>query len=190
MKFTSRINKALHIAAKAHAFQKRKGTSIPYFTHPVAVAFIVSEATDDEDVIIASLLHDVIEDSRNPEKSENEIIHLFGDRVREIVLGCTQRELKNRDWKIRKVSYLDNLNTAPLESMLVVAGDKIHNLLSIIEDYEVMGEDVFKKFNAKKEDTMWFYDEVLSRIKRRLGEEHPLILQFEEKLSLLKSKFE
>lgn len=190
MNFTSRLNKALQFAARAHSKQKRKGTAIPYFTHPVAVALIVSEVTEDEDVIISALLHDVIEDSRNPDFEEVQISNIFGERVLEIVMGCTQREQKNRDWKIRKVSYLDNLYTAPLESLNVVAADKIHNLLSIIEDYERMGDKVFSKFSAKKDETMWFYREVLERLQKRLPLNNLLLKKFEEKLTDLEGRLQ
>lgn len=186
MKFTPHLNRALQFGAQAHMEQKRKGTPIPYFTHPTAVAIIVSEITDDEDIIIAGLLHDVIEDSRDPEFGGQQIREIFGERVFEIVLGCTQRDVRNRDWKIRKVSYLDNLYTAPRESMLVVAADKIHNLHSIIEDYKVMGEKVFKKFSAEKDDTLWFYGEVLERLIKRLGADHVLVINMTEKLTTLK----
>lgn len=188
MKFTPRLNKALQFSAYSHAEQRRKGTSIPYFTHPLAVAIIVSEVTSEEDVIIAALLHDVIEDSRDPSTAEIKIAEVFGERVLEIVMGCTQREIENRDWKIRKVSYLDNLYTAPIESLLIVAADKIHNLFSIVEDFEVMGEEVFNKFNATKEETMWFYREVFERITRRLDNDNVLVKKYEEILSDLEGR--
>lgn len=188
MKFTPRLNQALQFSAQAHASQKRRGTAVPYFTHPLAVALIVSEVSDEEDVFIAALLHDVLEDSKDPSFGEAQISEKFGERVLEIVLGCTQREIENYDWKIRKVSYLDNLYTAPIESLLVVAADKIHNLLSIIDDHEVIGESVFKKFNATKDDTMWFYREVLTRLKKRLESNNPLIQRFEEALISLENR--
>lgn len=188
MNFTPRLNQALQFGAEAHAAQKRKGTSIPYFTHPVAVALIVSQVTSDEDIIIAAILHDVVEDSRDPNFSEEKIQNIFGDRVLEIVLGCTQRETENRDWKIRKVSYLDNLYAAPVESLLVVAADKIHNLLSIHNDYDLMKDRVFRKFSATKEDTMWFYREVFERIKKRMDADNPLLLKFEHLLVSLEER--
>lgn len=188
MNFTLRLNKALQFGAEAHANQKRKGSTIPYFTHPIAVALIVSEVTDDEDVIIAALLHDVIEDTKDARFSEVEISKEFGERVLEIVFGCTQLELENKDWKIRKVTYLDNLYVAPIESLLVVAADKIHNLFSTIEDFEVMGEKVFDKFSAPKDEVLWFYEEVLNRVQKRLGEDNLMVLKLKRTLDSLKEK--
>lgn len=188
MIFTPRLNQALQFSASAHAPQKRTGTTIPYFTHPVAVAFILATVTDDEDVLVAALLHDVVEDCPDPNFGAGKIREVFGERVFGFVLGCTERELRSADWKTRKVSYVENLDTAPEESLLIVAADKIHNLLSILEDHKKLGEKVFDKFNASKAETMWFYRETFERLKKRLEPNNVLLERYREKLEDLEGK--
>lgn len=188
MIFTPRLNQALQFSARAHAPQKRTGTTIPYFTHPVAVALILSTTTSDEDVLVAALLHDVVEDCPDPDFGAGKIKEVFGERVFSFVLGCTERELRNVDWKVRKDSYVENLDSAPEESLLIVAADKIHNLLSILEDHKNLGEKVFDKFNASKAETMWFYRETFGRLEKRLEQDNALLERYLEKLEELEGK--
>lgn len=57
------VRKAAEFAAKAHEGALRKGSPIPYITHPMEVAMIVALMTEDQDLIAAAYLHDVIEDA-------------------------------------------------------------------------------------------------------------------------------
>lgn len=132
MLYSFRIEQAIRAASVLHHGQFRKGKApYPYIMHPYSVACIIADYTEDEDIIIAGLLHDTLEDT---DYSEEELESDFGPRVRDIVLGVTE----NTDagsWEARKMSYLRALKEAPPESFIVAAADKIHNLRSVIEEY-------------------------------------------------------
>jgi len=163
-----RFNQALALAAEAHAGQIRKGTqntqglAVPYITHPVAVAALVVRYGGDEDQAIAGLLHDVLEDG-GPQWAEP-IEAKFGARVLSIVQACTDgvpdATGKKPPWKERKVAYLAHLAKSPDDSLLVSACDKLHNLTCIVDDLRELGDAVFDRFTASKEQTVWYYTEL------------------------------
>ncbi len=162
---TPRYTRAIHFAAMIHEGQERKGTAIPYIVHPVAVAALVAEYNGDEDQQIAALLHDVLEDS-GPHHGP-EIQRLFGSRVLAIVEACTDgvpdASGKKPPWKTRKQEYLVHLAIASDDVLLVSGCDKLSNAQAILSDLEKIGHAVFDRFTAKREETIWYYQE-LSRI--------------------------
>lgn len=172
MLYSERINQALVIATKAHDGQTRKGTDIPYITHPVAVAVIASEYTDDEDVIIGALFHDVLEDVSPDIYSEQQMRANFGDRVTDLVKAVSEDKRPDepeKPWKERKVAYIEHLRqTTDIGAVIISAADKTHNLLSIIQDYEIYGDDLWNRFNASKEEQLWYYQTVTGVIKEKL----------------------
>jgi len=153
--FTPEIQKAINIAATHHDGQERKGNGLPYIVHPFAVALILMEYTDDQDVIIAGFLHDTVEDT---EYSAEELEKDFNPRIRELVMYVTE-ENKEDPWQKRKDDYLSNLKQAPSESKLICAADKIHNLRSMVEAFKKFGPKAEEKFNAPKDKKKWFYEE-------------------------------
>jgi (p)ppGpp synthase/HD superfamily hydrolase len=159
---TPRYTKALTLAARAHEGQVRKGTTIPYITHPVAVAGLVAQYNGDEDQQIAALLHDVLEDA-GPQFAAA-IEAEFGERVLRIVEGCTDgvpdATGKKGPWAQRKESYLAHLVLAPDETLLVSACDKLNNARAILDDLHEVGGAAFERFTAKKEGTLWYYAEL------------------------------
>lgn len=170
IKYTPRLDKAIKTAAWAHNQkpQYRKGTDIPYIVHPIGVMLIAKEVTDDEDILIACLLHDVLEDVDSKDYSESNMRSEFGSRVVEIVKGVT-KDGSIEGWKERSDAYLGHLEKqASDESVIVSCSDKIHNLLSILNDYDDMHEKVWDKFNSSKGQQQWFYREVLEIVKRRM----------------------
>ncbi|MBI2439639.1 MAG: bifunctional (p)ppGpp synthetase/guanosine-3',5'-bis(diphosphate) 3'-pyrophosphohydrolase [Candidatus Moranbacteria bacterium] len=179
MFLTPKIERAIVRATLLHEHQRRKVNRVPYIVHPYAVAFLLAHYVDDEDVIIAGLLHDVLEDV--PHYAEENLREEFGERafriVKEVTEDMTQAEKKNHDqrsarWLERKKKYLLNLSDDSEEALLVVAADKIHNLRSFLEDYTRHGEVIWSQLNTKKEGMLWFYGEVVKIITRRLH--HPL----------------
>jgi GTP pyrophosphokinase len=152
---------ALVLAARAHDGQKRKGTTIPYIVHPVAVAGLVAQFGGDEDLQIAALLHDVLEDGGIHYESA---IAAFGDRVLTIVRGCTDgvKDAQGRkaDWQERKRTHICHLTDANDDVLLVSGCDKLHNARSILEDLCNVGPDVFDRFKAGQEGTLWYYREL------------------------------
>jgi (p)ppGpp synthase/HD superfamily hydrolase len=170
MKLTPRLGQALTLAIEAHEGQMRKGTNIPYISHPVAVASIALEHGADEDQAIAALLHDAIEDGGT--NYENRIRVQFGDRVVGIVNGCTDGvpddSGQKAPWQDRKLKYIKHLSEASDDVLLVSGSDKLHNARSIVEDLISSGQSVFDRFTATKAQTLWYY-ESLSKIFEEKG---------------------
>jgi (p)ppGpp synthase/HD superfamily hydrolase len=162
---TERIGRALALAVQAHDGQKRKGTDIPYLAHPMGVASIALDHGADEDQAIAALLHDAVEDGG---QHFAEIIReQFGDRVADIVEGCTDgvpdaSGIKEA-WVPRKQRYIAHLRQSPEDVLLVSGSDKLHNARAIVEDLLNIGRSVFDRFTATPEQTIWYY-ETLSEI--------------------------
>lgn len=170
IQYTTRLDHALRKAAWAHeqAKQHRKGTDIPYIIHPVGTMMIASNSTDDEDILIACLLHDVLEDVGSRIYSEEQIAADFGNRVVELVKDVTKDE-KEDDWKLRSEEYLAHLeNNASDGAVIVSAADKIHNLLSILADYEGVGDALWQRFSTQNSsDQLWWYESILEVIEKR-----------------------
>lgn len=162
---TPRFTKAISLAARAHEGQNRKGTPIPYITHPVAVAGLVAAFGGDEDQQIGGLLHDVLEDG-GPQFAE-EIERDFGSRVLAIVRGCTDGTPdatgQKAPWAERKKAYLAHLAEAGSDVHMVSGSDKLSNARAILDDLLTIGPAVFDRFTAKKDGTLWYYEE-LSKI--------------------------
>ena len=160
---------ALTFATIAHLGQVRKGTAIPYITHPVAVSALVGRYGGDEQQMMAAVLHDVLEDC--PGVSPVEIEASFGVRVRLIVEGCTDSRAspdgRKPPWRERKLAYLEHLKTASADIILVSACDTLHNASCIVEDL-VCGTDVFDRFSAGREGTLWYYASLSKLLRERL----------------------
>lgn len=157
---TERISQALALAIEAHTGQKRKGTDIPYVAHPMGVASIALDHGADEEQAMAALLHDAIEDGGA--QYAKLIREKFGDRVADIVEGCTDgipdASGKKAPWKIRKEQYLEHLKDATDDVLLVSGSDKLHNARAIVEDLLKIGPAVFNRFTATQEQTIWYYE--------------------------------
>lgn len=170
------IRKAAEFAARAHEGVMRKGSQIPYISHPMEVAMIVSLMTDDENLIAVAYLHDVIEDAGvTYETLEQE----FGTRVAQLVR--TESEDKSKTWIERKQDTIDRLETAGREDRLLAFGDKLSNLRSTAKDYLVVKDEIWKKFRAKdKRLHAWYYESMVKFFAD--FNEYPF---YEEYLSLL-----
>ena len=157
MALTSRFEDALSFAARLHSGQLRKGTAIPYVSHLLAVASVALEHGADEDEAIAALLHDAIEDQGGAPTRE-EIRRRFGDRVTEIVDGCTDAEtVPKPPWRERKERYIAHVAEASPSVRLVSASDKLHNARSILSDLRACGDEVWSRFKGGREGTLWYY---------------------------------
>src|SRR3712207_3105258 len=119
-----RLNFAIEIAAQAHAGQVRKGTNTPYVSHPYAVGMMLSQTGCAEDMVIAGILHDTVEDT---DLTLDYISEHFGDHVALIVEGCSEPD-KSLPWEERKSHTLQYLRTAPWEVRVVSCADKLHNI--------------------------------------------------------------
>jgi guanosine-3',5'-bis(diphosphate) 3'-pyrophosphohydrolase len=156
------LERALRWAALAHDGQVRKSSTVPYIEHPLAVAMILDRAGFSEDVVIAALLHDIVEDT---EATLDDVRSRFGDVVAEIVEGCSEVKLdaqgKKRPWADRKRDHLAALASASIATRAVVLADKLHNLASIVLDLEE-GRPVWSAFNAGRDDVIAYYRSTLA----------------------------
>ena len=166
MILSQRFEDALVYAARLHAKQIRKGTTIPYVSHLLSVASIVLEHGGNEVEAIAALLHDAIEDQGGAETRE-EIRRRFGDAVVSIVDGCTDAEvIPKPPWKERKEQYIARLSHASPSILLVSAADKLHNARAILGDYRALGENLWDRFNGGKEGTLCYYKSLVDAFKQ------------------------
>ena len=176
-KLGPRFERAFLFAARKHAAQTRKASSIPYIAHLMGVASLALEHGGDEDIAIAALLHDVVEDCGGAPMSK-EVKRRFGSRVAKIVDGCTDSDKDPKPpWRERKETYLQHLKSADAETRLVSAADKLNNIRSILSDYREIGEEVWTRFNGGREGTLWYYRALLSEFQR--GEPKRLVREFE-----------
>ena len=155
----NKLSPALALAIEAHQNQIRKSTQIPYISHPLAVASIALEFGASEDQAIAALLHDSIEDGGR--KYEEVILAQFGQYVHDLVQGCTDgtpdKTGKKAPWLERKTAYLEHLQIASDEILLVSCSDKLHNARAIVADLINEGPSVFERFSSTPEQTLWYY---------------------------------
>jgi (p)ppGpp synthase/HD superfamily hydrolase len=182
MKLTPEIQKAIIAASVLHAKQKRKGDGYPFVVHPFSVMVILTSYTDNEDVLMAALLHDVLEDVAG--YSKNNLIADFGENVARIVDEVSEdkgAEGEETDpvltWRERKERYVANLRTDSQEALMVSCADKIHNLMSMMSAYKSQADEVWDNFNAPKDQIMWYYQEVLRVMEDRLASEMVLELR-------------
>lgn len=154
------LDTAIIFATKAHSGTTRKGTNVPYIVHPIEAAAIVSAMTDDEEVIAAAVLHDVLEDT---EATEDDLLARFGRRITELVIGETEDKRRNfpaaLTWKVRKEETIAFLKTkADRDAKMLALADKLSNLRAIHRDVCVIGDAVWERFNVKDKNMhAWMY---------------------------------
>jgi (p)ppGpp synthase/HD superfamily hydrolase len=167
MSLSLRFDRALILAADVHRQQVRTGTSIPYIAHLMAVTAIVLEHGGSEDHAIAALLHDAVEDGGGPALLDR-IRQEFGPRVAEIVNGCTDtEETPKPPWRARKEAYLAHLPSVSDDTLLVSMADKLHNVRAIAADFATGGESVWTRFNAGRDDILWYYRSLVNEFRKR-----------------------
>lgn len=169
MILNQRLDQAIRTSAVAHNDQKRKGTNIPYVIHPFSVMLIASEVTVDEDTLIACLFHDILEDA-SEYYSKEQMVEDFGQKVADIVASVTKNSKLN-DWLERSEFYLKHIeNEASNEAVIVCAADKVHNLMSILNDYEEIGDEIWERFSSDKHQQLWWYRSILGLLRNRMPE--------------------
>lgn len=185
-KLGRRFEQALLFAKRKHDGQKRKATSIPYVGHLLGVTSLVLEAGGDEDLAIAALLHDVVEDCGGKPMLK-EVQKRFGKRVAHIVDGCTDAyEEPKPEWYERKGRYLERLRTKDDETRLVSCADKLHNCGTILRDYREVGESVWERFRGKRDGTLWYYRALADEFAR--GRPNRLVNELERTVRALEKE--
>jgi GTP pyrophosphokinase len=172
---TDKFDRALLYATHVHGGQVRKGTSTPYVAHLLAVAATVLEYGGDEELAIAALLHDSVEDQGGAARLED-VRNRFGDRVARIVEACsdsladTAKGERKADWLQRKEAYIAHLGNVDEDILRVSLADKVHNARAILRDLRKpeIGKGIWARFNQPKERTLWHYRSLADLFCRRL----------------------
>lgn len=165
--YSLRIQKAIRFSLKTHEVyqkQKRKGKDIPYIVHPLTVGLLLARAGASEDVIIAGLLHDTIEDSTAEKKVTGHMIEeRFGKEVARMVEDVTEED-KELPWEERKAQALREVAGLPHDSLLVKSADLISNVSDLATDHFLGGDRVFERFNASKEKILAHYRAMIAAV--------------------------
>jgi len=178
------IQEAVRFATKAHAGQTRKGKpNIPYITHPLGVALILSQINASEDIIIAGILHDTVEDS-DGKISIDDIKQKFGETVAVLVDHVTEKD-KKLSWEERKKEALAHIYKMPNDALLLKSADTLHNMDDLIADLEECGEEVWTRFNAPKEKLIEHYDNIIEALST-MWPEDPLLIEIRTSLDKIK----
>lgn len=155
------IREAAEFAEKAHKGAVRKGSDIPYITHPLETAVLTSMMSDDEELIAAALLHDTLEDAG---VSYEELRRHFGRHVADLV--AEETEDKSKTWIERKSRTIEHLRSAGREIKILTLADKLSNIRSTARDYLLVGERVWERFNVKEKDKhAWYYQSMVYLLK-------------------------
>lgn len=162
--YSAKLVKAFAYAFEKHKDQIRKGTEIPYIVHPMDVASILMKHNAPEPVVIAGILHDVVEDT---DTSLEEIEKEFGISVAGLVQMASEPEhlRENEDaqhsWEKRKIHTINKVKTLSYSARLLVCADKLANMRDIYRDYKIKGELTWSRFNAPKEKQAWYYSSLV-----------------------------
>jgi (p)ppGpp synthase/HD superfamily hydrolase len=167
--FTQRLTEAVEYARVLHV-ERRKGTGIPYLAHLFGVASLVmgeAALTGEpvtEDMVVAALLHDAVEDHGGAARLEH-IRQNFGGNVARMVEGLSDTLVEDPNdkepWEERKKNYLVRLRSEPTDIRLISAADKLYNARSILEDYRVIGAEIWKRFRRPRDLQIWYFDALL-----------------------------
>jgi (p)ppGpp synthase/HD superfamily hydrolase len=175
---------ALALAARAHRAQTRKGSDTPYLVHPVHVSVILLRHGFSEEIAIAGLLHDVVEDQDIPLE---EIEAAFGPAVAEMVAALTERKHDGegeRPWQVRKKEALAQLRRASREAVAVKAADVLHNAHSLATQLRDRGPSIWRFYSRGPGEALWYFRSVAALVRERLGA-HPLVAEIDEAIEAL-----
>lgn len=181
MELSTRIIEAFAFATELHREQTRKGGGIPYLTHLMSASALVMEHGGDEHEAIAALLHDALEDQGQtyPGGADGlrlEIRQRFGGKVLAIVEACSDTDRQPKPpWRERKEAYIAHITAADPAAVRVSAADKLHNARSILMDYRLLGDDLWERFSADREQVLWYYHSLVDAF--RSADAPPGLLQ-------------
>lgn len=170
----NRFRDALQWAAQLHEDQNRKGGDVPYVAHLLGVAAIVLEHGGDEDIAIAALLHDALEDQAH-KIDEGEIQRRFGASVERFVIECSdgtpeeQLDRSHDRWFARKKKYIADIATKSDGALMVSMADKLYNVRSMVEDYRAQGDTIWNRFTTGRDGNLWYYAAMVDAYEKRVG---------------------
>lgn len=167
---SERFTRAADYARTLH-IERRKGTGIPYMAHLMGVASLVMGESGNvnfpvtEDMVIAALLHDAVEDHGGKVRLDD-VEHNFGANVARMVAGLSDSSAadeKAKDpWEERKRNYVQRLGREPADVQLISAADKLYNARAILDDYRQIGPRVWERFKRRRDDQLWYFDALLA----------------------------
>ena len=179
----TKIDKAIQYAVSAHAGTNRKGKQRPYILHPIEAMTIVAGMTDDEDIISAAVLHDVMEDTG---KSEADIREAFGDRVADLVMAESEDKKPEipsaASWETRKQATIDHLRIIGRDAQMICLGDKLANIREMRRDLDACGDALWERFNQKDKSKHGWYYGSLFRVLEEVFGDIPEIREYRELL--------
>ncbi len=158
--------------------QKQKRVAPENLEAAACVAGLVLESGGDEDLAIAGLLHDAVEDAKGMtgEQMSDLIRSEFGDRVADIVEGCSDAKSSpggnKPPWKSRKEAYIKHLRSASDDVLRVSIADKVHNARSIATDQDRFGAELWKRFSSSSEESRWYYTSLRDVYKERISDSY------------------
>lgn len=184
MQYSIRKHKAFEVAALVHKGQNRKNPyGVPFVSHCYAVHYLVSLYTNDEDTLIAALLHDAIEDNLEIGVSA---VKEFGETVYSYVKYVSEPKYDEKwnkiKWRNRKSIYASQLKYAPEQAKMISAGDKIHNINSLLIAHSE-GIKIWEMMTTNSKDQIDRYNELVESLS--YDWEHPLLERFKFDLELL-----
>ena len=181
----NKLLRAIEFAENAHKGQVRKGTDTPYSVHPKTVADFLGDALCQEDIIVAGVLHDTLEDTGT---KESDIRELFGDRVLALIKEVSEPD-KSLSWEERKKHTIESVKTISTEAAMIMCADKLHNILSMLGDLKEMAERAdgfgdfeerfWSRFKAPIEKQKWYYTEVADALMHKLKDENMIVFVYE-----------
>src|SRR5262249_7578924 len=175
VQLTARFTQPVNYARQVHA-GLRKGTQVPYMAHLLGVGSLVLGESGHvpfsvtEGIVIAALLHDAVEDEGGLPRLRD-IESKFGKEVAKIVEGCSdsfeEDPNKKQDWEVRKASYIERLWNEPPETLLVSVADKLYNARAILEEYRLIGLEVWARFKRGRKQRLWYFEELIKVFEKR-----------------------
>jgi (p)ppGpp synthase/HD superfamily hydrolase len=178
LRLSDRFTRAVDYARELHT-EFRKGTRVPYMAHLLGVAALVMGETDGripvtEDMVIAALLHDIVEDKGGLPRLKD-VEALFGADVARMVAGLSDTFAEDHDrkegWEERKKAYIDRLEHEDEDVLLISIADKLYNARAILDDYRVVGMEVFERFKRGAGQQLWYLDELVKAFEPRMRDD-------------------
>ena len=173
-----KVFQAIELAARAHRGQVRKGSGVPYLIHPLNVAKLLIQEGCEEEVVVAGLMHDTVEDT---DMKLADIEAEFGPRVAAMVAGASEPD-RRTSWEERKQHTIDSVAGAPEGVLWIICADKLDNIRSLREDLQHTGSALWTRFNRPQTAQAWYYRTLLAQLEQRLGGSS-LVVQLREEVA-------
>jgi len=169
------ISRAIDRVCELHDGEKRKGSGRPFIAHPVAVFLILQKVTEEENILVSGLLHDVFKKAKNYDYKD--LVTEFGSEVALIVQEISEyqgsKDQEKATWRKRKYQALERFPGMKPASQMVFTADKIHNLESLAHDYLCCGQKIWEKFNASEKSIAQYYADIFQSLTTHFP--HPLV---------------